>query len=32
MYWCKYHIYQNFFECQKHGKHEFHAIVHAKET
>jgi hypothetical protein len=32
MYWCKYHIYQNFFKCSKNGKHELHAIAYAKET
>jgi len=32
MYWCKYHIYQNFLKCPKNGTHEFHAIVYAKET
>jgi len=32
MYWCKYQIYQNSKKCPKNGRHEFHAIVYAKET
>jgi hypothetical protein len=32
MYWCKYHIYQNFFKSPKNRKHELYAIIYPKET
>jgi len=32
LYWCKYHISQNNLKRSKNEKHEFNAIVYAKES